>query len=60
MGGEVPVQDASESLLGAAWWRAIVIGQIKVRDAGIEGAHDHIARVGPVVFSAKVVPKAER
>ena len=60
MGNEVPVQDASESLLGAARRRTVIIGQIKVRDAGVEGTHNHVAGVGQIVVGAEVVPKADR
>ena len=42
---QVSGEDAPEILLGRARRRPIVVGQIEVRDAMVEGAEQHLARV---------------
>jgi hypothetical protein len=38
----------------------VVVGQIKVRDAGVEGAQHHVTCIGVIVVGPEVVPEAER
>src|SRR5208337_5015691 len=41
-------------------WRAVVIGEIKVRDTAIEGAADHGAASFENIGAAEVLPQAKR
>jgi hypothetical protein len=60
VGHEILFEDLAEVGLGAAERRAVVVGEVEVRDAEIEGGAKHVAlrRQGRVV--AEVVPEAER
>ena len=59
-GREVLLQQGAERLLGGAVGRAVVVGEVEVRDAEIErAAHDRAARLERTVAS-EVLPQAER
>jgi hypothetical protein len=60
VGGEVLAEDAAEVDLRGAVRRAVVVGQVDVRDAEVEGpAQDRpLGREGLVV--TEVVPQSER
>lgn len=60
VGGKVIVQDAPEVRLGTARDRAIVVGQVEMRDATVESMENHALSLGIVVDAAKVVPQAKR
>lgn len=57
--GEVFGEDASDVFFGGAGWRAVVIGEVEVGDAAVEGTADHFAGFLVVVDVAEVVPAAE-
>ena len=58
--GQIGTEHFAEVFLGATGGRAVVVGQIEVRDTAVEsGAHD-LAGDLIVVFEAEVVPQAER
>ena len=59
-GREILLQQGAERLLGGAVGRAVVVGEVEVRDAEVEGAaHDRAARLERPVAS-EVLPEAER
>ena len=58
--GQVGGQDRAEGFLGRAGLGAVVVGQVKVRDAGVEGGADHRAGVVEGIDGAEVVPQAQR
>jgi len=57
---KVLAQHDAEVLLGRAVGRPVVVGQVKVGDAAVEGAADHGAASLEDVGAAKVLPQAER
>ena len=59
MGGEVEAEEFAEVLLGGAGWRSVVVGEVEVGDAEIEGAADDGAAGFEGVDAAEVVPEAE-
>jgi hypothetical protein len=59
-GGEVGGHDAAEVLLGRAGRRAVVIGEVEVRDAEVERAAQDRALVVERVVVAEVVPEPQR
>jgi len=59
VGPEVAPQVLAKIGLGAAVGRAVVVGQVKVRDARIERGAQHLALTGQRRGIAKVVPQAE-
>ena len=60
VGGEIFAQQPTEGLLGRAGRGAVVIGQVEVGDAVIEGGAGNGAAVLEQVQAAEVVPPAER
>jgi len=59
MTGEVFAEDASEVTFGGAGGRAVVVGEVEVGDAEVEGTEDEGAGVFLEVDVAEVVPEAE-
>ena len=58
--GEVGVEDTAEvNLSGARLW-SIVVGEVEMSDAAVEGVEEYLTCVGEAVFGAEVVPEAER
>jgi hypothetical protein len=57
--GEVGVEHAGKGLLGGAGRRAVVVGEIEVREAEVEGPEKERAGVGLIVVGAEVVPEPE-
>jgi hypothetical protein len=57
---EIEVQEAAHRLLGGAGGRAVVVGEIEVGHAPVEGATHDGAPVLERVHAAEVVPEAER
>src|SRR5688572_15565415 len=60
MVGEVAPQNPPERLLGRPRLRSVVVREIEVRDAEIECAQDHGARLVRRVDAPEVVPQTER
>src|SRR5208283_2422600 len=60
VGKEILLQDLAESFFRRSVGRAVIIGEIEMRDAEIEGAAQHGAGIFKVVYSAEVVPQSER
>ena len=58
--GEVLVEDGPEVDLRLAVGRAVVVGQVEVRDARVEGATDDLALHPKGLVIAEVLPEAER
>ena len=56
---EIAAQDATERDLGAPRLRAVVVGEIEVRDAEVECPADHRARFIEWIDAAEVVPEPE-
>ena len=59
VGCEVKLQQACQSPLRTARRRPVVVGQVEVRDAVVEGVTGNGAAVVKVIAFAEVVPKAE-
>lgn len=59
VGTEVFLPDTAEVLLGRAGDGAVVVGEVEVADAVVEGVEYHTLGLGEVVNGAEVVPKAE-
>ena len=59
IGREVQAQNLAEVHLRAAVGRAVVVGQVKVRNAQIEGPAHHGAAILEAVRAAKVVPQPQ-
>src|SRR6185295_5336112 len=59
-GGQVLAQHTAEVLFGRAGRRPIVVGQVEVGDAQIEGAAQQGAAVLKDIHAAKVVPQSQR
>ena len=57
---EVLPQNRAEVFFGRAVRRTVVIGEVEVRDAAVEGAADHGAAGLKDIRPAKVLPEAER
>jgi hypothetical protein len=60
MAGEVALQDSTERLFRGARLGPVVVGEIEVRNAEIECAPGHGARLVRRVDAPEVVPQAER
>ena len=60
VGHEVLVQDAAEVLLGTARLRAIVVGQVKVSDAVVEGGEAELLHGLIAARVTKIVPEPQR
>jgi hypothetical protein len=58
--GQILGEDLAEGVLGAARGWAVVVGQVEVRDAEVEGPAGHGAAVLERVHAAEVVPEPER
>ena len=56
IGKEIFFQDLAESFFRRSVGRAVVIGEIEMRDAEIEGAAQHGAAIFEVIHAAEVVP----
>ena len=52
--------DAAEGLFGRTVGRAVVVGQVEMRDAPVEGVMQHTPGVGEGPLGPEVLPKAER
>src|SRR3954453_23416985 len=57
---QVAAHDLAEDALGGPVRRAVVVGQVEVRDAEVEGAAQDRARVLERPFLAEVLPQPER
>ena len=57
--GEIADQDAADVFLGGAGRRAVVVGEIEMGDAAVEGAVHDAAGLLEVIHGAEVVPEAE-
>ena len=53
-------QDAADVFLGGAGRRAVVVGQVEVGDAAVEGAAHDAAGFLEIVHPAEVVPETQR
>ena len=60
VGAEVFAQDTTKGLFGAARYGSVVVREVEVRDAEVEGAQGDRTRVGVVVDAPEVMPEAER
>ena len=60
VGKEVLPHDPAEVLLGAARLRAVVVGQVKVRDPVVKSSKAELLHVGIHARIAEVVPQPER
>ena len=60
VGREVGSQDAAEALLGGAGRRAVVVGEVEMRDAAVEGAAQDRPPGLEGVQAAEVLPQAQR
>lgn len=60
MMAEIFLQDLAEVLFRRAIWRTVVIGEIEMGKAPIEGTADYGAAGFKDVFTAEVLPEAER
>src|SRR5262249_49091563 len=60
VGAQIGREQATEVLLGGAVRRAVVVGQVEVRDAEVEGTPDDGAAEGERTVVAGVVPEPER
>ena len=60
VGAEVLCEQQAEGFLGGAGRRAIVVGQVEVGDAQVEGAAQDRAAGFQDVDAAEVVPEAQR
>jgi len=60
VGLEVAQQVAAKVALGAAGRRAVVVGQVKVGDAGVKGQAQHVALGLQGCGITEVVPQAQR
>src|SRR5579872_7400785 len=60
MRGEIGCQYPTEALFGRSGRRTVVVGQIEVRDAMVEGLEDHFSCVVLRAMSPEVLPQAER
>src|SRR5208337_26629 len=54
------LEDLTEVFFRRAVRRAVVVGEIEMRDAEIEGAAQHGPAVFEIIHSTEVVPKSER
>ena len=59
VGTEVLLPDTAEVLLGRAGYGAVVVGEVEVADAVVEGVEYHTLGLGEVIDGAEIVPKAE-
>src|SRR3546814_12578273 len=57
--GEIGREDAAEILLRRAVWRAVIVGEIDMRDAAIERAAQHRAAGFEHVRAAEILPRSE-
>src|SRR3546814_8569637 len=57
--GEIGREDAAEILLRRAVWRAVIVGEIDMRDAAIERAAQHRAAGFEHVRAAEILPQAK-
>ncbi len=60
VGAEILFEQQAERILGGAGHGTVVVGQVEVSDAQVEGAAGHGAGVLQPVDAAEVVPPAER
>ena len=60
MGGEIGCQNAPEIRLGCSVGRTVVVGQVEMGDAEIEGSAADLALGAPRSIIAEVVPQPER
>src|SRR3546814_8328177 len=58
--GEIGREDSAEILLRRAVWRAVIVGEIDMRDAAIERAAQHRAAGFEHVRAAEILPPAKR
>src|SRR5205814_8722990 len=58
--GQIRLQDPSEVFFGGAVRRAIVVRQVEMRDAQVEGAADYRAQGLERAVMTEVLPEAER
>jgi len=58
--GEILLEDFAESGLGRAGRRAVVVGEVEMGDAEIEGGAADITHVGARAGLAEILPEAER
>ena len=56
---EILAEDAADVALGRAARRAVVVGEVKVADAKVEGSMQHLPGLVLVITVAEVVPAAE-
>src|SRR3546814_18742003 len=57
--GEIGREDAAEILLRRAVWRAVIVGEIDMRDAAIERAAPHRAAGFEHVRAAEILTSSE-
>src|SRR5208283_1743600 len=60
VGEEILLQDLSEGFFRRSIRWAVVVGEIEMGDAEIEGAAQHGAGIFKVIDAAEVVPQSER
>jgi hypothetical protein len=59
MRGKIGGEDLPEVFFGRARWRTVVVSEIEVGDATVEGTENHGASFGLVIDVAKVMPEAK-
>ena len=60
VGMKILFEQCPEGFLGGAGWRTVVVGEVEMRDAEIEGAAGDGTSVLEPVHAAEVVPPAQR
>ena len=59
VGLEVFLHEPAEGQFGGTVWGAVVVGQVEVGDAVVEGIAHDFAATGEIVFGTKVMPHAQ-
>jgi hypothetical protein len=60
VGTKIFFENLAKGFFGGSVGRAIVVGEIEVSDAEVEGAAEHGASVFEIIVATEVVPEAER
>src|SRR5262249_31450420 len=60
VGAEIARHDVAEELFGRARRGAVVVGEIEMRDAVVEGVAQDLERARIVARAAEILPEAER
>jgi hypothetical protein len=60
IGVEIRTEDTTEILFGRAVWRAVIVGEVEMGDAPVEGATQNGALRLERVDAAEILPQPER